>query len=202
VIRYVRRSSADRRGLPSRSGPQRHSVRLAGAGIIVVAFGTWIIGTYNSAIAVSLSATRHSISDAPARTGEDAIVLRVALRRQRPVRVQVEGCAVEIRLLGGAQGSLDIAGQVGWALTQALRAPDDTNSLAAGAEVSYQVSFRAPDDRALDVKVVASGAPPILQWIGCPAWSASIIVPPAGFTGGNEVTRHAHTPPVRSPGPG
>jgi hypothetical protein len=173
-------SSVDHRGPPSRSGPQRHSVRLAGIGIIVVAFGTWIIGTHNSAIAVSLSATRHSISDAPTPTGEDAVVLRVALRRQRHVRVQVEGCAAEIQLLGGSPGSLPVAPQMSWALTQALRAPDDRNSLAAGAEVSYQVSFRAPHDRALDVKVVASGAPPILQWIGWLAWSASIIVPPQG----------------------
>jgi hypothetical protein len=162
------------------SGPHRHSVRLAGIGIIVVAFGTWIIRTYNSAIAVSLSATRHSIFDAPTPTGEDAIVLRVALRRRRPVRVQVEGCAAEIQLLGGSQGSLDIAPEVAWALTQALRATDDRNSLATGDEVSYKVSFRAPHDRALDVKVVASGAPRSLRWVGWPAWSASIIVPLSG----------------------
>jgi hypothetical protein len=64
-----------------------------------------------------------------------------------------------------------------WALTQALRAADDRQALAMGNEVSYQVSFRAPNDQALHVKVIAFGGLPILQWFGWPSWSASIFVP-------------------------
>jgi hypothetical protein len=155
-------------------------VRLAGAAIIVVAFGAWTVGTYNSAVAISLSATRHSSSGAATPVAEDTIVLRVGLRKQRPVRVQVEKCVAEIGALGLPQDSLNrVATQVGWALTQAVRATDDRTSLAAGNENSYQVSFQAPHDRTIVVKVVASGAPPILQWLGWPAWSASIRVPPS-----------------------
>jgi hypothetical protein len=142
------------------------SVRLAGAGIIIAAFVAWAVRTCASAVAVSPSATRHSISDASSPTREDGVVLQVALRRQRRVRVQVARCTAEIRLLGDSQGPMAISPQVSWALTQTLRESADRNALASGDEVSYQASFRAPHDRAIDVKVVAFGAPAILQWIG------------------------------------
>jgi hypothetical protein len=159
--------------------PQRHGVRLARVGIIVAVFATWLLRTYNVAFAVSLSASRHPVSGESAPTGADGVTLRVAFRRQRAVRVHVERCEADIKLLGSPPGALDVGPQVGWALTQALHATDDGNSLASGNEVSYQVSFWAPYDRALDVKVIASGAPAILRWVGWPAWSASIIIPPA-----------------------
>jgi hypothetical protein len=164
---------------PGRGPLRRHGVRLAGVGIIVAAFATWVIRSYNAAVGVSLSASRHPISGASTPTGEDGVTLRVTFRRQRPVRVHVEYCEAEIQLLGGLHGLLDVGSQVGWALTQALHATNDGNSLSSGSEVSYQVSFWAPHDRALDVKVTASGAPKSLHWIGWPAWSASIIIPPA-----------------------
>jgi hypothetical protein len=154
-------------------------VRLAGAGIIIAAFVAWAVRSYASAIAVSLSATRHSTSEASSPTQEDGVVLRVALRKQRRLRLQVARCTMDIRLLGDSQGSLAISSQVSWALTQALRASADRSALASGDEVSYQVSFQAPHDRALDVKVVVSGAPAILQWIGWPSWSTSIVIPVA-----------------------
>ena len=154
-------------------------MRLAGGGIIIAAFVAWAINTYVSAVAVSLSATRHFIADASSPPRGDGVVLQVALRRQRRVRVEVERCTAEIRLLGGSQDSLAVAPQVSWALTQALRATDDREALATGNEVSYQVSFRAPNDQALHVKVIAFGAPRILQWFGWPSWSASLIVPQA-----------------------
>ncbi len=157
-----------------------HSVRLAGVGIIVGAFATWLIRTYNAALAVTLSASRQPISGAPTPRGEDGVTLRVGLRRKRRVRVHIERCEVEIQSLGSPHGFLDVGSQVGWALTQALTASDDGRSLAPGGEVSYQVSFWAPHDRAIDVKVVVSGAPQLLQWAGWPAWSASITIPAAG----------------------
>jgi hypothetical protein len=158
---------------------QRHGVRLAGIGIIVAAFATWLIRTYNAALAISLSASRHPIAGASTPTGEDGVTLRVGLRRQRSVRVHVERCEAEIQFLGSPLGVLAVGSQVGWALTQALTAADDGSSLASGGEVSYQVSFWAPEDRAIDVKVIVSGAPRIFQWVGWPAWSASITIPAA-----------------------
>ena len=157
-----------------------HGVRLAGVGIIVAAFAMWLIRTYNAALAISLSASRHPIAGASTPTGEDGVTLRLALRRQRPVRVHVERCEAEIQFLGSPRGFLDAGSQVGWALTQALTAADDGSSLASGGEVSYQVSFWAPHDRAIDVKVIVLGAPPILRWLDWPAWSASMTVPAAG----------------------
>jgi hypothetical protein len=127
----------------------RHGVRLAGVGIIVAGFAIWIVRTYNAAIAISISASRNPISDASTPTGEDGVTLRVAFRRQRPVRVDVERCEAEIQLLGSPHGVLDVESQVGWALTQALHATDDGNSLASGDEASYQVSFWVPRDRAM-----------------------------------------------------
>lgn len=96
-----------------------------------------LIRTYNAALAISLSASRHPISGAITPTGEDGVTLRVGLRRQRPVRVHVERCEAEIQSLGSPHGSLDVGSQVGWALTQALTAADDGSSLASGGEVSY-----------------------------------------------------------------
>ncbi len=157
----------------------RHGVRLAGVGIIVAVLATWIVSSYNAAVAISLSASRHPISGAATPTGEDGVTLRVTFRRQRPVRVHVERCRVEIRLVGSPRSVVDIGSQVGWALTQALHATDDGNAFARGDEVSYQASFWAPRDRALDVKVIASGAPAILGWVGWPAWSTSISIRPS-----------------------
>jgi hypothetical protein len=156
-----------------------YGVRLAGVGIIVALFATWLIRTYDAALAISLSASRHPISGAATPTGEDGVTLRVGLQRQRPVRVHVERCEAEIQSRGGPRGVLDVGSQVGWALTQALTADDDGSALASGDEVSYQVSFWAPRDRAIDVKVIVSGAPRILRWVGWPAWSASITMPAA-----------------------
>jgi hypothetical protein len=157
-----------------------HSVRLAGVGIIVAAFATWIFRTYSAALAVTLSASRQRISGALTPTGEDGVTLRVALRRQRSVRVHVERCEAEIQSLGSPHGFLDVGAQVGWALTQALTASDDGSSLASGNEVSFQVSFWAPRDRAIDVKVLVSGTPPVLRWLDWPAWSASMTIPAVG----------------------
>jgi hypothetical protein len=157
-----------------------YSVRLAGVGIILAAFATWTIRTYNAAVALSLSASRHPIAGAPAPAGEDGVTLRVGLRRQRSVRVHVERCEAKIQSCGNPHRFLDVGSQVGWALTQALTASDDGSSLASGHEVSYQVSFWAPHDRAIDVKVIVLGAPPILRWLDWPAWSASMTVPAAG----------------------
>jgi len=157
-----------------------HSVRVAGVGIIVAVFATWITRTYNAALAITLSASRQPTSGAPTPTGEDGVTLRVGLRRQRRVRVHIERCEVEIQALGSPHGFLDVGSQVGWALTQALTAADDGSALASREEVSYQVSFWAPHDRAIDVKVLVSGAPPILRWLDWPAWSASITMPAAG----------------------
>jgi len=157
-----------------------HSVRLAGVGIIVAAFATWLIRAYNAALAVTLSASRHPISGASTPTGDDGVTLRLALRRQRSVRVHVERCEAQIQSLGSPHGFLDVGSQVGWALTQALTTTDDGSSLGSGGEVSYQVSFWAPHDRAIDVNVIVSGAPPILRWLDWPAWSASMTIPAAG----------------------
>lgn len=159
---------------------QRHGVRLPGVGIIVAAFATWLIRTYNAALAISLSANRHPIAGASTPTGDDGVTLRVALRRQRPVRVHAKRCEAEIQSHGSPRGSPDVGSRVGWALRQALTAADDGSALASGDEVSYQVSFWAPRDRAIDVQVIISGAPRIFQWVGWPAWSASITIPAAG----------------------
>jgi hypothetical protein len=154
------------------------AVRLAGVGIIVAAFATWLIRSYDTAVTISLAASRHPISGA-STNGEDGVTLRVTFRRQRSVRIHVERCEAEIALVGTPPAILDVGAQVGWALTQALHATDNGSALATEHEVSYQASFWAPHDQAIDVRVVASGAPAILGWIGWPAWSASVAIPPS-----------------------
>jgi hypothetical protein len=95
---------------------------------------------------VSVSRASQS-SGASTPTGEDGATLRVALRMQRRVRIHVERCEADIKLLGRPPGALDVASRVSRALTQALHATDDGNSFASGDEASYQLSFWAPRDR-------------------------------------------------------
>ena len=178
---FVRRSTEDVTPRRVSGRVAEHFVAWLGGAGVLATFATWAIGSYNNALALSLTARRQPASNDGASPTDDRVILHLSLQKKGPTRVRLEGCKVEIKALDGPPVADEVSQEAARSLALDFRGTGAGVALVREDEVGFETYFRVRHDQTVHVKVIVQGVQQIFEWkdIAHPDWPSSLVIPPS-----------------------